>query len=556
VVDARQGDGGGLDLRPWAAGVDAGLVVDLLWPLRFQPAQALPWVADILERATMAERRLPVLADWARRWRVIEGDSRGDLPLVHARWVGDVGGGDEGRGPREPTPRGDPPRVRARRSTARRSPRARASSTGPVAAAPMTHSNADERGQARVEIEGLPRGEAGPSGPSGATGARGETGRDGARGPAGASGAVGRSATADPRGAPVDRGTPTVRGQESAPPGGDAALDHPSDAVPSVSEAGSRQDLAKAAMRGPEAEPTLVVTSSASTPEDGDVAMPHVSAKPVVDAGDRPSVRREAQVQPTTPEVTSMSTEPAPTRGEPGARRTATARVRARRVSATAVSAAAAPMLEHASPRPQVNAPSLKTGAKGQDSSASLYVPPPSTAGEGAAARPRAQARTSATGSETPLVEATDRAARGPAGAGMPPLPRGSARPRVQARRADDLPIEATMYADPRRPVRQRGRVQASARPRVAGAPVVDDRLAPELDHLAAASVVAARAQAATASATAGAQPEVAAGVTAPATTQAAAAAPEVDIDALVTTVKKRLAREIRWERELRRAIG
>ena len=95
---ARQGEGEALDLRPWAAGVDAALVVDLLWPLRFQPEQALPWVADILERATMAERRLPVLADWARRWRVIEGDSRGDLPMVHARWVGDVGGGDHRAG--------------------------------------------------------------------------------------------------------------------------------------------------------------------------------------------------------------------------------------------------------------------------------------------------------------------------------------------------------------------------------------------------------------------------------------------------------------------------
>ncbi|MEZ4384622.1 MAG: hypothetical protein R3A79_25055 [Nannocystaceae bacterium] len=535
---ARQGEGEALDLRPWAAGVDAALVVDLLWPLRFQPEQALPWVADILERATMAERRLPVLADWARRWRVIEGDSRGDLPMVHARWVGDVGGGDGGGGPREPTPRGEPPRVQARRSKERR-----AAPPSAPAAASRTHANASDRGSVRAEIEGLPRGEAGASGRRGATGARGTDGRDGPSGRDGGTGPAGEDARATQVVVGEAR-TPVVRARGDERGGADAALERrrDGDAAASVSEAPARQSVVTTAERGAEADRRVVATSSAATAREDAAAMPH-AREAVRDAipGTSPAQEVRAAARSTsTPERGGAARDLGPV----------IARARGRRVQSSE-----APSIEHVLPRAPAPGRGEETGFMGH-----VDLKPRSASaglGEAAAPRPIAQARGPAETSDARLVEAADRAARGPAEAGSPPPSRRvQARPRVQARRPDDLPIEATMFADPRRPVRPRERAQTRSRARVASSLLGDERAPPELDHLAAAAIVAARAQTTTAGANPGAQQGAVDGASAPVTKQAAAAVPEVDVDALVQTVKKRLAREIRWERELRRAIG
>ncbi|MCB9566035.1 MAG: hypothetical protein H6710_02235 [Myxococcales bacterium] len=150
-----------LDLRPWAAGVDPSLVVDLLWPLSFQTEEAAPWVGDILERATMAERRLPVLAEWARRWRVIQGDARGELPMVHARWAHDAeAGAGSGRGG-ERTP-STPPVVSARRApatatTPSRAPASRAAPARERSEAAATPARGSERGGGEIVVEHVHR---------------------------------------------------------------------------------------------------------------------------------------------------------------------------------------------------------------------------------------------------------------------------------------------------------------------------------------------------------------------------------------------------------------
>ncbi|MCB9566036.1 MAG: hypothetical protein H6710_02240 [Myxococcales bacterium] len=165
------------------------------------------------------------------------------------------------------------------------------------------------------------------------------------------------------------------------------------------------------------------------------------------------------------------------------------------------------------------------------------------------------------------LIDALDRRPAAAVGArrivgdaAAPAEARSEARPRVRARRSDEAgPTPPRIHAHAQagaEPPELGGQGSGPrSRPRVQAHTQVPEGGVGRLDHTPSQAVVVAKATAqASEDNTHGGPTTTASAPAAQATSTPAA--PTIDVDALVDTVKRRLAREIRWERELRRAIG
>lgn len=556
---------GELDLRPWAAAVDVGLVVGLLWPLSFQPEE-LEWVRDVLERATMAERRLPVLAAWARRWRVRESDGRGDLPLVHARWVHDVapegagaGGGAGGTstppvavGRRTTATTVSPPRELVHHASGERGPRAdaRGSATTATTAAAEARERTTENRQETTFIS-----------------ARSTIADDMVRPEQGDA-----RATTEPR--IIDR--PPVMSDAEAPRPVAQATTSASGSTASTTV------IEHVVTRGEVVARSGDPVTRGGTGGDRRLEMP--SSRSV----ERPRVETEAASAGVGTRTSSVGDAVA----------TVDVPVNSARVRVSGVAGGRdeeAPSLVHAAKAP-VSPASADPRSPGASTSTRTTAIPTAIAGarEGTSPRPRvtAQAHREAGAAEmtrldtveVSRVEAIDRTrirstrGRRIVGDAIDPGAPGAAptRPRVQAARIDDdprtrgprvhlrgsaatieaAPVTAATGAFDSASTSASSSAAPRPRPRVRGeAGEVPSIGATELPHVAAPPSPQRSTTAAAAPATGAAEVDApAVSRSAPAPTEIAA--PELDVDTLVKAVKRRLAREIRWERELRRAMG
>jgi hypothetical protein len=71
--------------RSWQAGLRPWLVRALLRPTLLARDVDHGWIGDLLGRGAWAEQRLPLLASWTEQWSPDADDERPELPVVHAR---------------------------------------------------------------------------------------------------------------------------------------------------------------------------------------------------------------------------------------------------------------------------------------------------------------------------------------------------------------------------------------------------------------------------------------------------------------------------------------
>lgn len=69
----------------WQAGLRPWLVRALLRPTLLARDVDHGWIGDLLGRGAWAEQRLPLLASWTEQWSPDADDERPELPVVHAR---------------------------------------------------------------------------------------------------------------------------------------------------------------------------------------------------------------------------------------------------------------------------------------------------------------------------------------------------------------------------------------------------------------------------------------------------------------------------------------